>query len=430
MDFNNADAIFIPSDIKGDRTDYTEFKAKLFRVVPENCVLVKQGRLTGRITMPKSGLFSKIPVIGGLHLTIPFLTKSIFVPIIDRTIDYPKAEYYTKDKIAANIDIALKVRIVNPELFVKFGRYQLDQLNVLTQNLLLEYVKKREFEDLQSGRIDLKEFDSKEIYEIEKDDKGKIIKDENGEPKRKLVKTLDESAYEDFLKRYGIEVKSVQLKSIKLPESLQKLYDDEREEERKKAAQKIRLQAEKERYAAEEEFAEMRGKAKAKENKLVEQTKIDIMQEKIERLSNILENKGLSQNEISDVIRMFTASEAGAAVIYGSQNDGTVNIAKSVAAGNIASEQIKERKKGRKLSNSESFVNEIEFFKGLEKENPEAYQKLEKLEKLVTSEPTRSYIDSYNEQQFISLKNKLYQDIKIEAPEQTEDYEEVNTKKR
>ena len=46
MDYNNAEAIFIPSDIEGDKTNYTQYKVGFYRSVPQNCVLVRRNRFT------------------------------------------------------------------------------------------------------------------------------------------------------------------------------------------------------------------------------------------------------------------------------------------------------------------------------------------------------------------------------------------------
>lgn len=369
MDYNNAEAIFIPSDIEGDKTNYTQYKVGFYRSVPQNCVLVRRNRFTKKLytvneidsrhpdeyddngKIKKYGQFKT----GGFHLMPPFITESIFVPVIDRTIDYPKAEYYTEDGIAANVDIALKVRIVDPENYLKFGKHQLDQLNVLTQNLLIEYIKNKNFHELSSGRINLDEFD-------------KPTPGQNGGVK--------EGAYKDFAKRYGIEVKSVQLKSIKLPEKLQKLYDDKIEEEKKREAQEVRLKAETQRVEAEANMAAIRGRGAAEEYKLMEQAKIDMSIKELKQIQSILSTDSMSDSEKVDMMKTVFAAKNGTYLHFGGMNGNSTNanIAQGIVAGNVASEKIKEKANEKKLSNSERLLQQIDLLinTGLE---PDEYLK-------------------------------------------------------
>ena len=67
---SEADKIFIPADIDGDKTDYFDYKVKIFRTVPENCFLVKQNIFTGKRIFAGGRGFKSI---------LPFY-KSILVP--------------------------------------------------------------------------------------------------------------------------------------------------------------------------------------------------------------------------------------------------------------------------------------------------------------------------------------------------------------
>lgn len=301
VDVNNAEAIFIPSDIEGDRTNYTEYKVGWYRSVPANCALVRRNIITGHLSLVSGRDDDGKIVGGGFHFMPPFITKSIFVPLIDRTIDYPKADYLTKDNIYANVDIVLKVRITDPVNYLNFGRHQLDNLNTLTQNLLRDFIRRHDYDELSSGRINLDEFDPK-------------LPGQNG--------GVPESAYEDFEKRYGIEVKSIQLKSIKLPENLQKLYDDVKEEEKKKAAQQIRLAAEKERAEAEARMMDIRTEAEARRARQLAGAPIQGLKE-----------QGISSGAIEQNVGVFGAKNS---VYIGGANGNGTDTAKGVAAGIVA----------------------------------------------------------------------------------------------
>ena len=129
----SADAIFIPEGLSENLNDYKEYKVGLFRSVPANCYLVSVNRITGNVVN-----------LGGqgLKITMPWITKTILVPNIDRTIDYPKADYLTRDHITASVDIALSVKITDPVKYMIKGKFQLEQLSQLTQSLLRVYIQR------------------------------------------------------------------------------------------------------------------------------------------------------------------------------------------------------------------------------------------------------------------------------------------------
>lgn len=329
VDVNKADAIFIPSDIQGDKTDYTEYKVGFYRTVPANCALVRKNRITGKIYLVSSMDRNGDIIGGGFKLMPPFITKSIFVPIIDRTIDYPRADYETADGIKANIDIALKVKISDPVSYLTEGKHQLNQLNILTQNLLREFIKHKEYDALTSGRIDINEFDP-------------VIAGQNG--------GIAQSAYQDFEKRYGIRIESVQLKRIKLPEKLQRLYDDKKEEEKKREAQLVKLEAEKERAKAEAEIIRIKADAEAEKNK-------KLMAARIEGLKQ----SGVTEERISQELSTIIASDnPHASVIVGGSSRSN-EIATGVAAGAAAAQkQNNNTRVDKQISHVQTLLNMVE----------------------------------------------------------------------
>lgn len=331
IDVNSADAIFIPSNIEGDKTDYTEYKVGWHRSVPANCALVRMNRFTGKLSLV-SGVDHQGNVIGGgFKLMPPFISKSIFVPIIDRTIDYPKASYLTYDNIYANVDIVLKVRITDPVKYLMYGKFQLSNLNTLTQNLLRAYVKIKKFDELSVGRISLDDFTVIKTREA----------DRNGND---IFKIVDSGAYKDFEEKYGISVQSIQLKDIKLPDDLQKLYDDKKEEEMKKDAQKIRLEAEKEKAEAEARMMDIRTEAEVRRARQMAGAPIQG-----------LKDNGISAQAIEKNVGMFGAKNS--VFIGGNGNDTVKDVAAGVVAGNAAMGTNNEQNE----SNSQRLIDLIEF---------------------------------------------------------------------
>ena len=356
IDVNSADAIFIPSNIDGEVSDYTEYKVGFYRSVPANCALVRKNTLTGRLTLVSDRDADGKIIGGGFHFMPPFVTESIFVPLIDRTIDYPKADYLTKDNIYANVDIVLKVRITDPVNYLMYGKHQLSNLNTLTQNLLREYIRNNEYHNLSSGRIDLNQFDPR-------------VPGQNGGDLQ--------SAYEDFEKRYGIKVQSIQLKSIKLPENLQKLYDDKIEEEKKREAQKIRLEAEREKAEAEARMMDIRTAAEARRAREMAGAPIQG-----------LKDTGISTDAIAQNVGVFGAKNS---VFIGGGNGSGNDTAKGVAAGIVAGKAVTQNQaqSTNKVSHVQSLIDLIDFA-------------------IASGSISAEYIDTYN-----NLKNNLLSNQKL-----------------
>lgn len=282
-----ADAIFIPKDIDGDISDYTEYKVGLYRSVPDNCNLVTINNFTGKI-VNRGGR--------GFKLTLPWITKSILVPAIDRVIDYPSGNYLTLDHITAGIDIAIGVRIEDPVKYVNSGKYQLEQLAVLVQSLLRMYVQSLEFASISKGNCPVSVFD-------------------NG----KRLKT--------FCDDYGIKVTKVIFKEVKLPQELQKQYDDVIEAKKKREKQLVELNIRKDEAIARKEIADIDA---------------DIYIMKYEKLIRYLKSEGVPSEGIADLIKTQMISENANASFFVGENDAAKNIAAGVAAGNGYNRTLKK----------------------------------------------------------------------------------------
>ena len=276
---NEADALFIPKDIDGDISNYTEYKVGLFRTVPDNCNLVTINNFTGKI-VNRGGR--------GFKLTLPWITKSILVPTIDRVIDYPTGNYLTLDHITASIDVAIGVRIENPVKYINSGKYQLEQLNVLTQSLLRMYVQSLDFASISKGscRVD--------VFDEGKD-------------------------FDKFRKKYGIKVTEIIFKEVKLPQELQKQYDDVIEAKKKREKQLVELNIRKDEALARKEIADIDA---------------DIYLMKYEKLIRYLKSEGVPSEGIADLIKTQMISDNANASFFMGDNDTAKSIAAGVAAGN------------------------------------------------------------------------------------------------
>lgn len=276
---SGAYSVFIPENIDGDISDYTEYKTSFYRSVPENCYLVTVNNFTGKV-VNRGGR--------GFKITIPVLTKSILVPNIDRVVDYPRANYLTLDHITAGIDMAVTLKIVDPVKYINEGRYQLDQLSVLVQNLLRVYVQSLDFGSLSRGACDINKFD----------------------PNFQLMR------FEDS---YGIKVRNILFKEVKLPADLQKQYDDVIEAKKRREKQIVDLEAKKDEAMARKEIASV-------------DSEIYVM--KYKELISYFKEQGIPTEQIAELVRTQMISENANASFFVGDNDSAKNIAAGVAAGN------------------------------------------------------------------------------------------------
>ena len=307
IDFSDADSIFVPKNFEGDRSDYTELKVGFYRKVPKNCALVKVNRFTGEISLVSDRDRSGNIIGGGFKIMTPIVSSSIFVPIIDRTIDYPVVSCLTALNVDAEVDIALNVRIVDPKKYIKEGRYQLKQLYIKTMSLLREYIKQRKFNEISVGRVELNDFDPRIEY---------------------TDGTFDPSVYDEFEKKYGIRILSVELKSCKLPEDLRKVYNDKAEEEQRRRAQQVRLKAEQEKAENDAKIREIEAKAKAKVIKTEEKARLNAAEEAV----NFAKNNGLSKDATDDTARVMMARGSNNSILSISTGGGNASNAGDFAA--------------------------------------------------------------------------------------------------
>lgn len=333
---SEADKIFLPQDLDSDGNihDYTDYKVRLMKVVPENCVLVKKNRFTGKIKIKGKSLIKtlfpniRIPLsdnTSGLKILNPLLSKGILVSTVDRTIDYEKIEYLTQDQIMANVDIAIVVHISDPAKYMLRGKEQLNQLSVLIKKLLRVYVSAHDFNDLTTGSCNIVAFD----------------------PQNELA---------SFENQYGIKVKNVIFKEVKLPERLQKIVNDAAEEEANRKAQAVKLRAQREKALEEANIAEINATAEAKKISIIEEAKRKAYTDKINQIVDMLIQKGIPQNNIENYLNTIIASEHGNAIFMNGTNQ-SQNIAMGVAAGNQAARQNFSRQ--QPLTIAEKLKNDI-----------------------------------------------------------------------
>ena len=391
INLSEADKIFAPKDLDnhGILSDYIEYKARIFKAVPENCVLVKKNRFTGEVKISGDAFDIKIPFLqktikildrkkSGLKISNPLFTKSMLLSTVDRTIDYEKITYKTLDGVMADVDIAAVIKITDPKKFVLGGKEQLDQLNIVIKQLLRIYIATKDFDDLAVGECQLREFDRR----------GRLTE------------------FEDL---YGIRVNKVIFKEVRLPERLQKLYNDRVEEKQKRQAQLEKLQAEKDKAEMEAQILSITSQAEAEKIKIVENVKKDIQINKTAELVERLKTQGLSDKEIIDYM---ISKEGNTISMRGNTNN---NNAGEIAMGVMAAQKAngtKERNIQKnetiKMSNSQKLVR---FIDSLVVFGEQTEKVLQVRKKLVEDEKSRAVVDQLTEEEY----NQWLQIIKIDA---------------
>lgn len=371
VNVNEADAIFIPSDIEGDKTDYTTYKTSMFRTVPANCYLVSENIFTRKV-INRGGR--------GFKFMAPFVTRSILVPNIDRTIDYKKIEYQTRDGIMANVDMALSVKIVDPRKYIVSGKFQLSQLNVLAQSLLRVYIQNRSFDHISSGVCPLADFDPRDDFR-------------------------------GFEENYGIRVNRVLLKEVKLPKELEDEYNERVANERKRESQRVKLAAEKDRAEREAEIIEIKAEAEAKKIRKIEEAKAEVYLEKMRNLVTYLKNEGVPVEEISEQIRNMIAADSGNAIFMGG-NRRSSDIAMGVAAGNaVRNHHNTNNTQGvNNVRVADRLLNDLRAYVLLGQYSQESFQELSS--RLLDEEMKRN-LDSLDQGSYSNLLNNLLANDRI-----------------
>lgn len=393
---SEMDKIFVPKDLDSDGSlsDYTEYKVKFFnfKTVPENCVLITKNIFTGKVRS-KGGR--------GLKFMLPLFTKSILVSTVDRTIDYEKIEYLTKDGVMANVDMAIVVKITDPEKYITKGKEQLDQLNILIKRLLRVYVSNKNFDVLSQGECLKYDFD----------------------PNLQL---------KEFEEKYGIAVSKIIFKEVKLPERLQKLYNDQVEAQQQRKAQKERLEAEKEKAQMEAEIVGIKAEAEAKRIQKIEEAKADVYLNKMKNLVTYLKSQNVPTEGIADFLKTQMISENQNASFFMGGTDQSRNIAAGVAAGNAATRKNNQNTfsttQQQNLSNTDKILNTLFTYVSLGQYSTESYAELK--HKLQSPE-MRSKIDNLPQEECNNLiKNLLEVDNNRIRNYQSDEDQTINRPRR
>ena len=379
---SEMDKIFIPKDLDGNVSieqlaEYEHYLVKFWRIVPENFRLVKVNRITQKISSEEGF---------GLKFAWPIFTKTILVPseILDGKKEYKNEVCLSKDKIEISVDLALVMNITDPVKYKRKGATQLKQLNPLVKELLRIYVAIKKFDELVTEECNLHQFDPTGILM-------------------------------NYERECGVRISKVILEKVQLPERLKKLYNDAAEEEQRRKAQAIKLQAEQERAEAEAKIISIQAKAEAGKIALIEGAKVDAYIKKMNEFVGTLQAKGIPVSEIAEQLKLEIASKNGNTIFMGGKNNGN-DIATGIYAGKVAFENRKETKRktnpntNEVYSNSERLVEQITILEILLGKLPEAYEDLKEALSIPGNHKKES-VDKLTEEKYQELVRALHSQL-------------------
>ena len=309
--FTEADKIFVPEDTDSDFliSDFTEYKVRFFRTIPEECTLVKKNRYAQEL----------INVPGpGYHFMMPYFTKSILVSNVDRTLDYPPQKHTTKDNTQVSVDMDITVKIVDAAKYIKQGKYQLDQLKSKISSGLQRYVKENKADDLRGKAVNLSKFDY-------------------------------DGSLKNFANKYGIAITSMRFKAVEESEAVKEAREQQAIAEQKQKAAEIESNTKKIIAKGDADAMRIRGTAEAEVKSALTSAPIQG-----------LRKEGISSSAIERNVGVFGAKNS---VFIGGgssqESDTARGIAAGVVAGNAASKQQDSDTEG--VSRVDSLVRLIDF---------------------------------------------------------------------
>lgn len=166
----------------------------------------------------------------GLRIVIPIFQRMIKVDVRTNTIDIPKQEVITKDNVTVNVDAVVYFRVVDTEKAVLEVTNYIYATSQFAQAALRDVTGNVELDSLL-GKRDEVSSQIKEIVDVQTE-------------------------------KWGIDVESVKLQNIELPQDMKRAMAKQAEAERERRAVIITAEGEKSAAQSVADAAEMLSKAK------------------------------------------------------------------------------------------------------------------------------------------------------------------------
>lgn len=264
----------------GEPIDYfKEYKIKIFRAVPPNVALICKNIFTGKPFVKNSGLAILAPWV-----------ESKYVSLAQNTKDYPKIKYKTLDGIEVNVDIAITFAIVDPIKYEFNNNDIFQQLGIITQDMLREFIASKNVDELIGGKHNMSSFD-----------------------------TTNE--YVSFGDSNGIRISNVYFKSINLPQSMIDDYEKKKSQEMENKRLLEEAQARRERALIDAETQKILGEVANK-----------LKADELEQILKIFEDDKLTSIQKLDLVKSKILSSSNANLFYNMNENSDSNMVKYVIA--------------------------------------------------------------------------------------------------
>ena len=173
--------------------DKYQFKFNFINKIPPGVTLVSKNVFTGEVKHVQAGDKGISKVTKAVFATwFPWI-QTKYVSSLAKTIDYKEFGYVTSDRVTLMVDIACEVRIVDAAKFEFESATISEQLKTTINDAVREVMISHSVSDVLNKNFGL--------YSLIK-------------PK------LD-----NFKNKYGLEIRSVELQNIKLPDGVKKSYE-------------------------------------------------------------------------------------------------------------------------------------------------------------------------------------------------------------
>lgn len=258
---------------------FKEYKIKIFRAVPPNVALICKNIFTGKPFVKNSGLAILAPWV-----------ESKYVSLAQNTRDYPKIKYKTLDGIEVNVDIAITFAIVDPIKYEFNNNDIFQQLGIITQDMLREFIASKNVDELIGGKHNMSSFD-----------------------------TTNE--YVSFGDSNGIRISNVYFKSINLPQSMIDDYEKKKSQEMENKRLLEEAQARRERALIDAETQKILGEVANK-----------LKADELEQILKIFEDDKLTSIQKLDLVKSKILSSSNANLFYNMNENSDSNMVKYVIA--------------------------------------------------------------------------------------------------
>lgn len=179
---------------KGPYTDDKyQFKFNFINKIPPGVTLVSKNVFTGEVKHVQAGDKGISKVTKAVFANwFPWI-QTKYVSSLSKTIDYKEFGYVTSDRVTLMVDIACEVRIVDAAKFEFESATISEQLKTTINDVVRKVMISHSVSDVLNKNFDL--------YSL-------------------IKPRLD-----NFKNKYGLEIRSVELQNIKLPDGVKKSYE-------------------------------------------------------------------------------------------------------------------------------------------------------------------------------------------------------------